>query len=327
MPRSSSPYVFEQITGEIIFSHLTASICQAVILPKSKHRPRTFVPTTVDNRLASNYAKEFLFIGQHPKIKFEKLEADLFFRFSFDQTPKLHIPPELEEVLFTIVDDLFAKLLQLESLSAFCTARHIRQLLKYRPLSLIKHVPADLAQIIENMRSIRSKEITDSNMRTITSITLSCLNSASFSMPVNQKSEIVELLSNANTSGSTEECKFYFLNALLNTGRLLLYYANNMEQGWRASVLTSMVWVCKGEKADPGYPNPIKLSDPHWLSLVIMNCVIARTMMIQDPPFPLVWIDDNPINEPIDVFEIKIALRRTNRMKLVYEGMEREREK
>jgi hypothetical protein len=305
MPRSSSPYEFEQITGEIVFSHLTASMCQSIMLPKAQHRSRSFSPNTQDNKLAFTYTKELLIIDQHPNINFEKLEADLFFRFSFDQILNLHIPPDLQEVLFILgecqtpvytdlekaidtvlndnhslamtlfpdqspatidndtrlwsndsstiirhrycvfestlkVDDLNGKLLQLERLIAFCTARHLCRLLKCRSLSSTDPRLTDLVHIIENIKSNRFKHITRDNMSIITSITLSCLGFAGFSMPVNQKSKIVELLNNANTSSSTEKCKFYFLNALLNTGRLLFYYVNDTEQGWRASVLTSM---------------------------------------------------------------------------------------
>jgi hypothetical protein len=295
MPRSSSPYEFEQITGEIVFSHLTASMCQSIMLPKAQHRSRSFSPNTQDNKLAFTYTKELLIIDQHPNINFEKLEADLFFRFSFDQILNLHIPPDLQEVLFILgecqtpvytdlekaidtvlndnhslamtlfpdqspatidndtrlwsndsstiirhrycvfestlkVDDLNGKLLQLERLIAFCTARHLCRLLKCRSLSSTDPRLTDLVHIIENIKSNRFKHITRDNMSIITSITLSCLGFAGFSMPVNQKSKIVELLNNANTSSSTEKCKFYFLNALLNTGRLLFYYVNDTEQ-------------------------------------------------------------------------------------------------
>lgn len=44
MPRSSSPYLFEQLTGEIVFSHLTASICECILLPKMEHQSRYFSP-------------------------------------------------------------------------------------------------------------------------------------------------------------------------------------------------------------------------------------------------------------------------------------------
>jgi hypothetical protein len=99
---TSSPYEFEQITGEIVFSHLTASMCQSIMLPKAQHRSRSFSPNTLDNKSAFTYTKELLIIDQHPNINFEKLEADLFFRFSFDQILNLHIPIDLQEVLFIL---------------------------------------------------------------------------------------------------------------------------------------------------------------------------------------------------------------------------------
>jgi hypothetical protein len=68
------------------------------------------------------------------------------------------------------VDDLIGKLLQLERLIAFCTARHVCRLLKCRSLSLIAKLPADLAVIIENIRSNRFKRISHHTMPTITSI-------------------------------------------------------------------------------------------------------------------------------------------------------------
>ena len=113
------------------------------------------------------------------------------------------------------VDDIIGKLLQLERLIAFCTARHLCRLLKCRPLSLINELPTDLSHVIENIRSNRFKRITRQDMSTITSITLSCLGFAGFSMLLNQKSK-------------------------MNTGRLLFYYVNVVRANVDNGVITKI---------------------------------------------------------------------------------------
>ena len=81
---ASSPYLIEQLTGEIIFAHLTASTCPCIVLPKSDHQSGHFFPKTNDTKLVFDCTKQLLMIDQHPSILFQELEADLFFRFSFN---------------------------------------------------------------------------------------------------------------------------------------------------------------------------------------------------------------------------------------------------
>ncbi|CAF1300711.1 unnamed protein product [Adineta ricciae] len=102
MPRSSSPYLFEELTGEIVFSHLTASICQCIVLPKLHHRSRIFFSNNKESRLVFDLTKQMLSIDQHPYTRFEQLETDLCFRFRFNESLRLNIPPSLKEDLFII---------------------------------------------------------------------------------------------------------------------------------------------------------------------------------------------------------------------------------
>ncbi|CAF3226401.1 unnamed protein product [Rotaria socialis] len=103
MPRSSSPFLYEQLTGEIIFSHLTASICKHIILPKKNHhQSRHFLSKDAETQSIFKYTKKFLMIDNHPLTGFDELEADLFFKFCFNESICLHIPTNLKNDLFII---------------------------------------------------------------------------------------------------------------------------------------------------------------------------------------------------------------------------------
>lgn len=82
MARSTSPFSYEQLTGEIVFSYLTASITQSIILPRAEHQSRRFLKNN-DTKIIFNLAKQLSLVDRHPSTKFEELEADLFFRFNF----------------------------------------------------------------------------------------------------------------------------------------------------------------------------------------------------------------------------------------------------
>ncbi len=55
-----------------------------------------------ENVWSMHYTKQLLMIDQHPSIRLEQFGTDLLFRFSFNQTICLNIPPSLKNDLFII---------------------------------------------------------------------------------------------------------------------------------------------------------------------------------------------------------------------------------
>ncbi|CAF0780566.1 unnamed protein product [Rotaria sordida] len=102
MPYSSNPYLFERITREIVFSHLTASICQSIILSKIEYQSSRFSSNTDETKLVVNGTEKILMIDQHLSTGFEQLEAYLYFRFDFNQILRLNILSSLKDDLFII---------------------------------------------------------------------------------------------------------------------------------------------------------------------------------------------------------------------------------
>ncbi|CAF4180591.1 unnamed protein product [Rotaria sordida] len=307
MPRSSSPFLYEQLTGEIIFSHLTASICKHIILPKKhRHQSRRFLSNDAETRTIFKYTKKLLMIDHHPLTGFDQLEADLFFKFCFDETFHLNIPTNLKNDLFIIgkheqpiyteeekiiddilsndigltsmifpdkspstidddnqlcnykpstiinkryclfestlnIENLHRKLLQLERLLAFFTSRHLFRFIHNNKLLFMEMLPSNFHQLIKCIKSNNLDKITDKNISTLTSVTLSCIGFAGFSMPINLESDIIQILKNSDgTEENEDHCHFYFLNALFNTGRLLFYHVDDTQEGWRRAICTSM---------------------------------------------------------------------------------------
>jgi hypothetical protein len=241
MPRSSSPFLFEEITGEIIFSHLTAAVYHCIMLPKSTHQSRLFSTKNNDIKVVFNCTKQLLMMDKHPLVHFEQLEADLFFKFSFNEILRLNVPNNLKDDLFIIggcespiytekekvIDQVLAKnlklnytnvvfpnqspasldddiqlwsqepptminnryclfestlksenvtekLLQLERLLAFFTARHLFRLKKCHQLLSNKMISPDVRRLIEFSQLNNYEKMTDEDISTLTSLTLSC---------------------------------------------------------------------------------------------------------------------------------------------------------
>ncbi|CAF3269027.1 unnamed protein product [Rotaria sp. Silwood2] len=245
-------------------------------------------------------------IDNHPLTGFDQLEADLFFKFCFNESIHLNIPMNLKNDLFIIgkyeqpiyteeekildnilsddidltsmifpdkspstidddnqlcnnepstiinkryylfestfnIENLHRKLLQLERLLAFFTSRHLFRLIHYKILLFMEMLPTNLHQLLRCIKSNNLDKITDKNMSTLTSITLSCIGFAGFSMPINLESDIIQILKNSDVVQKNEDhCRFYFLNALFNTARLLFYHVDDTQEGWRRAIFTSM---------------------------------------------------------------------------------------
>ncbi|CAM4981216.1 unnamed protein product [Rotaria socialis] len=102
-------------------------------------------------------------------------------------------------------------------------------------------LPSNLHELIGCIKSNNLDKITEKSISTLMSITLSCIGFAGFSMPINLESDIIQFLKNSDVSQENEDhCRFYFLNAMFKTGRLLFYRVDDTQEGWRRAIFTSM---------------------------------------------------------------------------------------
>ncbi|CAF1295964.1 unnamed protein product [Rotaria magnacalcarata] len=102
-------------------------------------------------------------------------------------------------------------------------------------------LPSNLHELIGCIKSNNLDKITEKSIATLMSITLSCIGFAGFSMPINLESDIIQFLKNSDVSQENEDhCRFYFLNAMFKTGRLLFYRVDDTQEGWRRAIFTSM---------------------------------------------------------------------------------------
>ncbi|CAF0725488.1 unnamed protein product [Rotaria sordida] len=234
MPYSSNPYLFERITREIVFSHLTATICQSIILPKIEYQSSRFSSNTDETKLVVNGTEKILMIDQHLSTGFD-LKDDLFI-IGECQIP---IYTEKEKLIDEILSDDFKStdiIFPDQSLAtindniqfcndkqsmkdylAFFTARHLFRLIKcHRLFSTKTTFPYNFHQLIESIQSNHFEKITDEIISTLTPVTLSGTEFVGFLMPMNLQSDIIKLLSNSNISQENQvQCRFHVLNAII----------------------------------------------------------------------------------------------------------------
>ncbi|CAF4201139.1 unnamed protein product [Rotaria magnacalcarata] len=127
------------------------------------------------------------------------------------------------------------------TLNLFFTSRHLFRLIHCNKLLFMEMLPSNLHELIGCIKSNNLDKITEKSIATLMSITLSCIGFAGFSMPINLESDIIQFLKNSDVSQENEDhCRFYFLNAMFKTGRLLFYRVDDTQEGWRRAIFTSM---------------------------------------------------------------------------------------
>ncbi|CAF1469599.1 unnamed protein product [Rotaria sp. Silwood1] len=199
-------------------------------------------------------------IDNHPLTDFDQLEADLFFKLPFNESIRLNIPTNLKNDLFIIgkhehpiyteegkiIDDILSNDIGLTSIifpeKSPSTIDDDNQLCNNDPSTIInkRYCPFESTLNIENLHT-KIITITDRDISILTSITLSCIGFAGFSMPINLESDIIQIPKNSNVSQENEDrYHFYFLTALFNTGRFLFYHVDDTQEGWRQAIFTSM---------------------------------------------------------------------------------------
>ena len=79
-------------------------------------------------------------------------------------------------------------------IGVFFTARHLLLIVKWHGLFSTDTLPFDFYKLIESIQSYNFETITDENISTLTSITVSCIGFAGYSMPSNLQSDIIKYL-------------------------------------------------------------------------------------------------------------------------------------
>jgi len=144
------------------------------------------------------------------------------------------------------VDKLNQKLLQLERLVTFLTARFLYRLSKIHQRIDVGIYPSGVQNLIDCVKVNAIDRIDKNSLSPAKLLTLTSVGYAGFCMPHNVENNILQLLTkNVIDENVANSCNYYFLKTLLNNGRLLFYHVNDTNKSWRELTSASLLLLTK----------------------------------------------------------------------------------